>query len=250
MTGTTHGHGTAPEPIFNIPAFVLGSVVVLIVLHLARGAMSPAVEEWWVLSTALIPARYTELDIDIPGTGWARFTTPFTHMLVHGDLTHLAFNTASLLAFGSAIEKRLGGLRYFLIATISGLAGAALFVAVNPGLAAAMIGASGAIAGLMGATMRFLFNALERGGLTKLHRDPHSIPLMPLTVAVRDKRVLISVGSFVLLNLLAFVGWGIPNDFGGIAWEAHIGGFFAGFLLIGLFDVATRNKGERQPILS
>ncbi|MDX2309526.1 MAG: rhomboid family intramembrane serine protease [Hyphomicrobium sp.] len=249
MTTDDEGQRPASEPIFNVPPLVLASVVVLALLHIARHFMTPQFEEWWIVSMAFIPARYGAVDLGFYGAHWAGLTSLVTHMLVHGDVTHLAFNIASLLAFGGAIEKRLGALRYVVLFLVSGVAGALLFLAINPGAEALLIGASGGIAGLMGATMRFLFNALERGGLRRLHQDPKSIPLMPLGVALRDRRVLIAVGSFFAINLLAFFGWGNPSTFGGIAWEAHIGGFVAGFLLMGFLDVAPRNSGQRKPLL-
>lgn len=231
---------SASEPVFNVPPAVSVSLFVLIAFHVARAFMSPGFEEWWVLALAFIPSRYDGSPVDLPGDGWAPVTSFVTHALVHGDVLHLAFNGASLLAFGGAIAKRVGGLRYLALALVSAVAGALLFLFVNPGLLAPMIGASGAIAGLMGATLRFLFGALNHGGLRRLREAPRSIPAMPLHIALRDRRVLITVSSFILINVVAVFGLGVPSGYGGIAWEAHIGGFLAGFLLFGLFDIAAR----------
>jgi membrane associated rhomboid family serine protease len=105
-----------------------------------------------------------------------------------------------------------------------------------------MIGASGAISGLMGATMRFLFNALDHGGFRRLREAPQSVPLMPLEQALTDKRVLLATAIWLLLNVVAVLGIGAEFAPGGIAWEAHVGGYAVGFLTFGAFDVQLRNE--------
>ena len=90
-----------------------------------------------------------------------------------------------------------------------------------------MVGASGAISGMMGATMRFLFPAVDGGGLAALRDDPRSAPLMSLTTALTDKRVVLVTAVFLVANILAVFGLG-SMGVSGIAWEAHIGGYFAG----------------------
>ena len=64
-----------------------------------------------------------------------------------------------------------------------------------------------------------------------------SIPLMPLRVALTDRRILTATAFLIVLNVLASGGWGVPGDEGGgIAWESHLGGYFAGLLTFGFFD--------------
>lgn len=225
------------EPIFNVPGTVLALLGAMLALQVARAFMTTDFEEWLVFALAFIPARYTGMAEQLPGGWWAALTSPFTHMITHGDWTHLAFNSAWLLAFGGGIAKRIGSARFLSLFVFCGLAGALLFFAVNSGLVAPVVGASGAIAGLMGATMRFLFSAFDDGGIRQLRDARASIPAMPLAVALTDRRVLMASGVFIVLNILAIVGLGAVEAPGGIAWEAHIGGFFAGLLGFGIFDV-------------
>jgi membrane associated rhomboid family serine protease len=177
----------------------------------------------------------------------ARFTSVVTHMFVHGDFTHLALNSLWLLAFGGAIAKRTGAVRFFAFSLLCGVAGAGAFYIFNVGLLAPVIGASGAVSGLMGGTMRFLFPAMESGGFRQLREDPRSVRLMPLWEALTDRRVQVANLAFVLINVLAMFGLGGAQNSAGIAWEAHLGGYAAGFLLFGLFDRTSDEALEFQP---
>jgi membrane associated rhomboid family serine protease len=132
--------------------------------------------------------------------------------------------------------------RFLALSAFCAVAGAATFLAFNVGLLVPMVGASGAISGLMGATMRFLFTATDGGGLRALREDPENVPLMPLSRALTDRRVLVVTGAFILANILAVLGLGGVSA-GGIAWEAHMGGYFAGLLAFGIFD----NKRPAAP---
>ncbi len=106
-----------------------------------------------------------------------------------------------------------------------------------------MIGASGAIAGLMGGVMRFFFSAMDLGGgLRRLNEAPRTIPLKSLSVALRDRRLQTVTAAFVVMNLAAMIGFGDVNANNAIAWEAHVGGYIAGLLLFGLFDIAPRHE--------
>lgn len=237
------------EPIFNVPPGVLWLIALFGGVMAWRFWLSAESDGLFVWMLAFIPARFSGLAGELPGGELATWTSLFTHMGVHADVAHLMFNGASLLAFGGAIEKRIGALRMLAFFVACGLLGALTFLIMNPGLEAPMIGASGAIAGLMGGLLRFLFSALDYGGLRQLHQDPAGVPLMPLGVALQDRRVQITTLSFILMNLAAKFGLGDVSAGSIIAWETHIGGYIAGFLLFGWFDVAPRKTEEGQPIL-
>jgi membrane associated rhomboid family serine protease len=198
---------------------------------------------------AFIPARYAGYAAEIPGGEPAMAWSFLTHMFLHGDAVHLLFNVAWLLAFGGAIAKRIGGLRFLSFSALSGVAGAALFLVVNPGLPAPVVGASGAISGMMGGVMRYLFSALDDGGVAQLRDDPQSVRLMPLAQTLTDRRVLLATGLWLFMNVAAVYGIGTGGASGPIAWEAHIGGFIFGLLCFGWFDLATAKPGTTQPRL-
>jgi membrane associated rhomboid family serine protease len=227
------------EPIFNVPGPVLWVLAALGAVHGGRAFLGPETDAWLVYALGFIPARYAEAGAELPGGEVAKVTSLVTHMLVHGDLVHLAFNSAWLLAFGGAVCQRVGGLRFIAFSVLTGVGGALTFLAVNPDLAAPVVGASGAVAGLMGGTLRFLFAALDGGGLRALREAPRAVPLMPLGAALRDRRILIASAMLVLFNVLALVGLGSDLAPGGIAWEAHLGGYLAGLITFGLFDLAS-----------
>ncbi len=221
---------------FNIPGCVLALLCILGLVHAVRSALPEDESMRLTLAMALIPARYAGYAAELPGGRIAEFTSLFTHMLVHGDLTHLGINSAWLLAFGGAVAHRVGAIRFFLCFVLFGLAGAALFLAVNPTLLAPMVGASGAISGLMGASMRFLFSAVDGDGVWRLREAPRTVPLMSLSRCLRDNRIMGATGMWLLINLLAVLGFGGLGPQGGIAWEAHVGGYLAGFLGFGWLD--------------
>ena len=156
--------------------------------------------------------------------------------MVHGDLTHLLINSAWLLAFGTPVARRTDPLRFLAFFAFAGIAGALLYLIVNGGVLTLMVGASGAISGLMGASFRFVFRSLEDGGAWAFAGTARHIPLTGLADTLRDRRIVTAVVAWTVLNIL--LAWGASGltEAAGIAWEAHLGGFFAGLLLFGLFD--------------
>lgn len=236
------------EPIFNAPRVVAVLLAALVLVHAVRVLMLPADWDLWLLiAAAFIPGRYGPMGTELPGGAVALVTSPFTHVLLHGDWLHLALNGAWLLAFGGAIAARTGTLRFLLFFALCGLGGAAAFAAANNGLMQPMIGASGAISGLMGATLRVLFPALDSGGFRRLREAPRTVRLMSLGEALTDRRILIASAILVVLNVLTIVGFGSAQYAGGIAWEAHLGGYLLGLITYGLFDDVSPNEDDRQP---
>lgn len=231
------------EPIFNVPATVLAILAVFVAVHVVLNRLDEANFTWWVLALAFVPARYSGLASQLPGGNVAAATSFVTHQAVHVDLIHLLFNSAWLLAFGAVLCRRLGGMRFLLFSILSGVAGATLFLLLHIGLEAPVIGASGAIAGMMGGVMRFLFTAIDRRQGHLLRETPADIPRMDLSEAIRDRRIVLATASFVAINLLAIFGFGNFGAQGGIAWEAHLGGYFFGLLTFGFFDSAPQ-KGS------
>jgi len=230
------------EPIFNVPTTVVILIGIFVAVHAVRLLLPAAEDDWLVVALAFVPARYIGQAALLPGGDVASITSFITHMLVHGDLMHLLFNTAWFLAFGGAVALRVGGTRFMLFVVVTGVAGALAFLAFNFGELIPMVGASGAVSGLMGGVLRFMFSAIDRGNLAALRDAPRGVALMPLSVALRDRRVLAIIAVLVLINLLSVAGLFGPSGGGGIAWEAHLGGFAAGFLLFGFFDIPERPK--------
>lgn len=230
----------AKEPVFNVPGVVLAVLAIWIAVHVVRINLGEADGLWLLLAMAFIPARYAGMAATLPGGDVASVTSFVTHMFAHGDAIHLAINSAWFLAFGSVMSRRLGALRFLAFAICGGIAGALAFLALHPGLLAPVIGASGAVSALMGGVMRFLFNAIDRHQGYLLRDNPALIARMSLTETLSDRRIVIASVVFVVLNLLAIVGFGTLGAVGAIAWEAHLGGYFFGLFAFALLDVAPQ----------
>lgn len=243
MTPTDEPH----QPVFNVPNCVVAVLAVLVLVHVGRNLLSPEDDLWFVLAAAFVPGRYGPLGDALPGGELAKLTSPFTHMAVHGDWLHLALNSAWLLAFGGAIAARTGTLRFLAFFIVSGLAGAVAFYIANEGLLQPMVGASGAISGLLGGTLRVLFPAIDNGGFQRLREAPRSVPLMTLAETLTDRRVLVTSAVLVVINVLTIIGFGAAQNSAGIAWEAHLGGYAIGIFTYGLFDNVFRFTDDQQP---
>jgi membrane associated rhomboid family serine protease len=108
-----------------------------------------------------------------------------------------------------------------------------------------MVGASGAISGLMAAGFRILLPAIDNGDIHEMRESPRSVPLASLGECLRNRRVLFAIIAFVVVNFVIAGAAPLLTDAGGIAWEAHLGGFAAGLLLLGVFDL--RQTADATP---
>ncbi|WP_274628949.1 rhomboid family intramembrane serine protease [Arvimicrobium flavum] len=216
------------EPIFNVPSIVALLAAACVVVHVARVYLLTADQDFDLLvRTAFIPIRYSggfELDI------WA-FTSPITYAFLHGGLAHLLLNMIWLLAFGSPLANRLGVARFVAFWIVTSLGAVALHFAVYPFGQAPLIGASGAISGMMGAAARYGFRIDRSSG-----RGVFGGPILPVSAALTSRPVATFLIVWFAINLVTgLVGLGSGED-ASIAWEAHIGGFLVGFFGIGAFD--------------
>jgi membrane associated rhomboid family serine protease len=230
------------EPILNVPAVVVVVLLVLCGMHAVRElVLSPENDRLLVWLLAFVPARYDgSLPAGLPGGIGPSIWSFVSYALIHADLFHLGFNGIWLLAFGSPVARRFGALRFLLLFMVTTAAGALAHLIAHPGALAPMVGASAAISGTMGAATRFVF---QRGGpLDAWPWDPDEasrVPAAPLTVALRNPRVLAFLAVWFGLNLLFGLGSvSLTGDDQSIAWEAHVGGFLAGLLLFSAFDRA------------
>lgn len=175
-------------------------------------------------SELLSPSSWSHQAIPAP-------LTLFTSMFVHGGFLHLAGNMIYLWVFGDNIEDTLGHAKYLLFYIVCGLGAAIAQVMIDPGSSVPMVGASGAIAGVLGAYL-------------VLHPDANVLTFVFLFVFIRvmylPAAVLLGIWFFVQI-FSAFTGGG-----GGVAWYAHIGGFLVGVLLVSLFYGGDRGRPHRQ----
>jgi membrane associated rhomboid family serine protease len=233
------------EPIFNVPGAVIAVLVLLATVHVAMSQLTDLDDEHLVWLMAFIPARYVGLAGELPGGHLASWTSFVTHQLVHGDITHLAINCAWLLVFGSAVARRIGSVRFFVFAAVCGMGGALAFMLVRWGEAVPMVGASGAISGLMAAGFRLLLPTIDNGDYYEMRETPRSVRLASLGECLRSRRMLFAIIAFVVVNFLIAFAAPMLTDGAGIAWEALLGGFAAGLLLLGVFDLPE--EADRHP---
>ena len=147
-----------------------------------------------------------------------------TSMFLHGSWMHLIGNMWFLWIFGNNVEDVMGRIRFVLFYVISGLAAAGLQVAITPSSAIPMVGASGAISGVMGAYL-FLFPKVRVFAFVPLGFVMTSVALPAWTMLV----------YWMLLQTVSGVVDLGRSGGGGVAFWAHIGGFVAGLALIKLF---------------
>jgi membrane associated rhomboid family serine protease len=230
------------EPIFNVPPVVIATVVVLVVVHALRMlALTEAQDEQFLLAFAFIPARYgtdAQLNGAFPGGFGANLWTFFSYAFIHADLMHIGLNLAWLLPFGSALARRFGAWRYTMFMLVTAAAGALAHLASHFGEMVPMIGASAAISGAMAGSMRFVFQSggplIARNG----ENDGYRAPAAPLLATLRNPRFLLFLAVWIGLNVLFGFGT-LPTGMEQgqeVAWQAHIGGFFAGLILFSAFD--------------
>lgn len=229
------------QPIFRAPAIVLWLIGALALAHAGRVLGPPARAEDMIGEYAFIPARYSHAflaahGID-PGTVWEQVLPFFSYMALHNDWTHLAINCLWLLAFGPIVARRFGAALFLVFFVVCGVMGAVTHLLFNWGNAVPVIGASGAISGLMAAALRMLPGELPWA-------SPGAAPLAPILSRPIVTYTLVWAG----VNLLAgLTGLGLGGESGLIAWQAHLGGYLAGLLLCGSFD-RLRPRGTPAPL--
>jgi membrane associated rhomboid family serine protease len=216
------------EPVFNLPGVIVALLGALVGIHLVRlWFLSPEQDFGIILRFAFIPLRYSG--------GYAvdayAFIAPFSYAFLHGGVAHLAVNAIWLAAFGAPLANRIGAGRFLLFWAATSLAAVALHYALHRLDAVPLVGASGAISGMMGAAARFGF-AIDRGR----GRAAFAGPVLSIPAVFSSRMAVTFLGVWFAVNLAMGLGFGAPDDGGSIAWEAHIGGFLAGFLLVRVFD--------------
>ena len=170
----------------------------------------------------IIPARYTVPQIAQQQSPSGLFIPLFTAMFLHGGWLHLAGNMLFLFVFGRSMEDRFGHLRFLLIYFLGGLAGALVHIVLNTGSTVPTIGASGAIAGVLGA----YFISYPGARITTL------IPVLFFFWTIKLPAIVLLGYWFLLQFLSGYQMQAIESaTHGGVAWWAHVGGFVAGFIL-------------------
>ncbi len=164
--------------------------------------------------------------------GQANWWTPLTSMFMHGGWLHLIGNMWFLIVFGDNVEDAMGPFRFAIFYILCGLAAAAAQVVSLPSSPMPMVGASGAIGGVMGAYLMLYPRA-----------PVHLLVIFGFFIDVIVVPAFFMLGYWFLLQLLAGA---VDRGEGGVAFWAHVGGFVAGMILVRLFCRADRLEACRQ----
>ncbi len=201
----------------KFPLVNLLLIIANVLAFLYEIQMGPSTLQGFIFTWGLIPAHF----LSDPSSMWL---TIFTAMFLHGGWFHIISNLWVLFIFGDNVEERMGSFRYLLFYLLSGTAAGLLQVYILPASGTPMIGASGAIAGVLGAYLI-------------LYPRSKIASLVPIFFIF----TLIEIPAFIFLifwflsqlysGLFAVQGGGGS----GIAWWAHVGGFSFGVLMVSFF---------------
>ncbi len=202
-------------PFVNYAIIAANALVFLFELSLGRYL------DDFVFQFGIVPIRFVEA-VQTTHIDASVIFPLFSSMFLHGGFWHLVGNMLFLYIFGDNVEDRFGHGRYLFFYVLSGLAAAFTQVFINPLSEVPMVGASGAIAGVLGAYVLLYPNAKV-------------VTLIPIFffVQIAELPAFIFLGFWFLMQFFSgFMSLGVGADAGGVAWWAHIGGFACGALLM------------------
>ena len=212
------------EPILKAPSAILFLIGLMVIIHITfTKILSPELGFSLFLKMAFVPADFSQ---------GHKLWTLVSYAFLHASWEHLLMNMVWLLAFGSAVAKRMGNakiyLLFFLICCVIAIQVQFFFSQES---SIPIIGASGGVAAMLGAAARFAFSGDILASSNRRTR------LLPLRKVFTNGTTLVFVLLWVVLNVLFGL---ISVSPGGasvsVAWQAHLGGFFAGLLLVGWFE--------------
>jgi len=217
---------------FNMPPIVTWVVGAIVLAHVARMVVSDEAEYFLFEKLAYIPARFSAAG-GLSHDWVATVLSPVGYTLLHADFMHLFMNMAFLMAFGSVVARRMAEGWFLLLFAVTAAAGAFFVQFLSSDSTAIVIGASGAVSGMVGAVTGIAFKRKQNTPpLPRPFDEPRAAAIF----------ILVWVGLTVVFGFIPGAFFGVE---GRIAWEAHLGGFVVGFLLMPLLDM--RGKQQRFP---
>jgi membrane associated rhomboid family serine protease len=211
-------HDTIPSRSWPLMTFLL--IVVNVLVFFYELSLGAALDRF-LLMYGFIPERYLRIAQVDPWNLSARFGPMLTSMFLHGGWLHLIGNMWMLWIFGDNVEDRLGKGRYLLYYLVCGLAAVYLHYLTGPLSRIPVVGASGAIAGVM-------------GGYFVLFPHARIVALIPIFFFIQVITVpaVLFLAFWFFMQLFNGMVATAASFGGGVAWWAHVGGFLAGGLMI------------------
>lgn len=226
------------QPIFNMPAVVLWLCAVMLAIQAADSLVLNEDGRASLLTwLAFVPYRLVD-PVQYIGGLWPLLWTPLTHAFLHGGWEHVLLNVAWLAIFGTPVAQRYGSARMLLLFLLGAFLGAWAFALTDHAINQYLVGASGGIAALTGAAIRFIFQPPvvaidpETGERKLLGRKLASIPEMLRNPTARTFALFWVVLNGVVPLLPLFMGGAAVQ----IAWQTHLAGFVTGLLLVPLLE--------------
>lgn len=233
--GQKHG---GSQPMFNMPPVVVALLGLCVAVYLVQTyVLNDDQYVWFMVHFSFIPARFSM------GGGFtepAAWFTSVSYSFMHGGFAHLAVNGVWFAAFGSPLAGRIGTRKFLLFWVLTAIFAAFTHYAIYPDSNIPLVGASGAISGMMGAAARFGFRRVTYYSGTGRQIPAFGGPLLSVGQTLQDRTVLTFVGIWMVINVVTGLYSAVPGELSGIAWEAHIGGFIAGY-----FGIALLIRGRR-----
>ncbi len=222
----------------SFPFATTALIVANVLVFLGELSLGPGLNRF-VFYFGIIPARYTTPHGVATMTAESFFIPVFASMFLHGGWLHLIGNMLFLFVFGRSVEDRYGSLKFLLLYFLSGFVAAVAHIALNAGSRVPTIGASGAIAGVLGA----YFLSYPTARITTL------IPLFIIFWTVEVPAILLLGYWFLIQFFAGFQALAIESaTAGGVAWWAHVGGFIFGMILVLL--LRPRRRGPVYEVVN
>ncbi len=214
------------NPTRRVPLFVTTILLANVVIFVYAKLLGPTGFDAFTSSFGAVPFEVTRAVDAVSPTPIPLYATLITSLFLHGGWLHLAGNMLYLWIFGNNIEDALGHVRFLVFYLFCGVAASLAHVVTGPDSTIPLVGASGAIAGVLGA-----YVAAYPGARV------HTLIFLFFFVQIVRIPAVIVLGIWFIGQILnASVGGG------GVAWYAHIGGFVVGFLLM-------RRRVRRLPVV-
>ena len=216
---------TVRKPYLTVSLIVINSLIFFYSISLgARGF------QLFTIQFGYIPVEFVSGLELTPQLAASAYLTPFTSMFMHGGWLHLIGNMLFLWIYGNNVEDYFGPVKFLLFYIVSGLAAIGLYTLFGPSSQVPLVGASGAIAGVMGAYIVLH----PRARITVL------VIFFFIQFVVLPAKVVLGIW-FVYQLLMSMIG---SATGGGVAWMAHVGGFAFGWVVLKLLTRGRRPRAS------